>query len=226
MAVVRLEPHKSRRLAGRESPRICPVAAPANQDLRAILVIPSGECARDVFRTEQSVAKAVALGAMLGGVALQIGPELGAEGVARVDKSEQRLCVGRLRDLVAIFTVEYVPEAWPRRVVGEEHVVEREAGVLLEADDEDPLPMLGHEAAGVDHSPLDVIPQLVGERRPDDLKRPALVMVDEVLDVLEDERLRAVVLDNPRNVEKQRALSLACETMRASERVLLADAGE
>ena len=51
-----------------------------------------------------------------------------------------------------------------------------------------------------------VIAELFLQRVLDDAKRGALVMAHKVLHVLQQESLRPVALEDPRNVEKKRAL--------------------
>lgn len=86
--------------------------------------------------------------------------------------------------------------------------------------------MLRNEVCSVDDLRVQRIPQLFGQGAPDHLKRPALVMAFQVLDVLQHEGCRTVVHQDAQHVEKQCALGFIEEAMRASERILLGNASD
>src|ERR1017187_2842161 len=96
----------------------------------------------------------------------------------------------------------------------------------MHADDEDSLPVLRHKAAGVNGVPRDTIAELVRERAADDLEGPAAVVGSEILYVLEYECFRLLLLDDPLEIEKERALRAALEAVLAAERVLRRYAGD
>ena len=59
-----------------------------------------------------------------------------------------------------------------------------------------------------------------------DAKGVAIVMAFEVLHVLKNKNRRLFGSDNPRHIEKQRALGVAGKTMGGTQRVFLGDARE
>ena len=70
-----------------------------------------------------------------------------------------------------------------------------------------------------------MIPEPGLEDLADHGERPAAVMAQQVLDVLEHEGLGLVMADDPRHVEEQGALRLVCETVGAVQGVFFRDAG-
>ena len=119
-----------------------------------------------------------------------------------------------------------VAQLRPLERVGKLQRVEAEIRFLAEADDENALAVLRHKRLRVDHAKIDVVAKLLRQNVVDDLERLPAIMIDEVLHVLEEKRFRPVMLDDARNVEKQRSLGLARKTVRTVQRVLLRDAGD
>src|SRR5690606_12637108 len=101
------------------------------------------------------------------------------------------------------------------------HVGEAEALILAEADDENSLAMLGRPVAAVDDTEVDRIAEFFGQDVLDGLEGLALVMADEVADVLEQEGRRAMVGDDARDIIEQRALGLVLEPVRPPQRIFL-----
>ncbi|KAJ1551867.1 Alpha/beta hydrolase domain-containing protein 11, partial [Cladochytrium tenue] len=58
------------------------------------------------------------------------------------------------------------------------------------------LALLGHKALGVDDLPVDLIAQLLRQGAMDHLERPPPVVIDQILDVLQQEGPRPVMLDD------------------------------
>ena len=96
----------------------------------------------------------------------------------------------------------------------------REAEIILlaEPDDENAFTLLRHKCLRIDDLPVDLIPEF-DKRAVDNLERPALVVIDQILDVLQQKGAGPVMLDNLRNIEEQRALRLVKKAMRPVERV-------
>ena len=97
---------------------------------------------------------------------------------------------------------------------------------IPEADDDRALAVLGDEALGIDDPLVDRVLEFVLQGVLDDLEGAALVVPEQVLDVLEDEGPRPVVGEDPGDVEEERALGAAEEAVRAAEGVLLGHAGD
>ena len=118
------------------------------------------------------------------------------------------------------------PQLRPFQRIGNFQRVEAEIRVAGEASDEDPFPVLRHKRLCVDHAKIDVVAQLFRQHVVDDLEGAPTIMVHQVLHVLEEKNLRAMMSDNARHIEKQRSLSFAGESVRPVERVFLGDAGD
>lgn len=84
--------------------------------------------------------------------------------------------------------------------------------------------MLRHHALRVNNRRVEVISEGVGERVLDDLKRPALIVVFEVLHVLQHKRGGLVALDDFRQRKEQVALLLVVKAMRLAEAQFFGDA--
>ena len=95
--------------------------------------------------------------------------------------------------------------------------------LAVEAHHHDALAVLRHVVLRVEDPLVHLVPELV-DRRLDDLERPSLVMALEVLHVLEEKRLRALLGEDAADVEEERALRLVLEAGGPSEAVLLGDA--
>ena len=66
--------------------------------------------------------------------------------------------------------------------------------LLPEPDEEDAFAVLRHDALGVYDAMVNVVAERVGQRIVDDLKRAALVVPGEVLDVFQHEGVGLVVV--------------------------------
>lgn len=86
--------------------------------------------------------------------------------------------------------------------------------------------MLRHETLPVDHLAVDLVAEFLAQHLQDGGEGLALVVRDQVLDVLQQERLRFLLGDDARHVVEQRALRGAFEAVRTAERVLLRYAGD
>ena len=103
---------------------------------------------------------------------------------------------------------------------------ELEVTPRFEPNQEDALAVLRHHFLRVDHLPIDLIPEGVGQRVVNDLEGAALVVPDEVLHVLQHEGARLVVVENVGDGEEEVALFLVREAVLAAEAVLLGDTRE
>src|SRR5690606_13075545 len=99
--------------------------------------------------------------------------------------------------------------------------VEAETAILAEPDNENALALLRHPGMRTDHAPFDPVAQLSRQRIANDLKRAALVVALQVLDVLQEERRWSMVGDYARNLKEQGSLRFAEKAMRTTERILL-----
>lgn len=95
---------------------------------------------------------------------------------------------------------------------------------LAEADNEDALPLLRYKRLGVYDLPMHLVAKFL-EGPVDDLERPSLVMIDKILDVLQQESLRLVMLDDLGDIEKQGALCLIKKPVWTVKRVFLGYTG-
>ena len=86
--------------------------------------------------------------------------------------------------------------------------------------------MLRHERTCIDDPCLDVIAEILGERLHDDFEGAPAIMASQVLDVLKQEGLRAVVSDNARDIKKQRSLGWVIEPVQASQGIFLGYSGD
>ena len=84
--------------------------------------------------------------------------------------------------------------------------------------------MLGHEVPAVDNSRIKVVTQIL-QSVSNDSERLLLVVRDQILDVLEEKRARPFSSYDSRDIEEQRSLGFAQESVRASQGILLRDAG-
>ncbi|HMJ90117.1 MAG TPA: hypothetical protein VK530_09890, partial [Candidatus Acidoferrum sp.] len=176
-----------------------------DEDFRAVLVVAGAEGSRDVIARDESEAKPVARRLMFLRVVLKVVPQMIGERVfvrhiGVEDARELRPFGGELREL----------ERAPR----------------LEPNQEDALAVLRHDALRIDDLPIDLIAERIGEGVVDDFEGAALVVPDEVLHVLQNERGRFVIVENLGNREKEIALFHILEAVLASETVLLGNARE
>ena len=86
--------------------------------------------------------------------------------------------------------------------------------------------MLRREMLAVDHAVMHFVAEFVAQGLQDHVEGAALVVRQQILHVLQQERGGALGRDDPRDVEKERALRRAFETVRPAQRVFLADAGD
>ena len=82
--------------------------------------------------------------------------------------------------------------------------------------------MLGNEPLPVHHLCLDMIAKLFFERFADDTECVALVVIQKILDVLQEERFWLFLFNYSGDIEKQRALGCAFKTVRPAESIFLA----
>ena len=68
---------------------------------------------------------------------------------------------------------------------------------------------------------MNVVTELVLEDLHDDVERSAPVVTDQILHVLEQERLRALLVQDACNLEEERALRLVFEARSATKGALL-----
>lgn len=111
-----------------------------------------------------------------------------------------------------------------RPVGGEFRELERTP--RLEPDEEDALAVLRHHALRVDDLPVNLVAKSIGQGVINDLKGAAPVVAVEVLQVLQHEGGRLVVVENVGDGEKEVALLHVLEAVLATEAVLLGDARE
>ncbi len=114
----------------------------------------------------------------------------------------------------------------PHALLGQDHLGPVEWARLAKSDDKNALSMLRDEVLRVDHLIVNRVAELLFEHVTDHPKGVALVVTDEVLDVLEKERARPLRLKDAGHVEEQRSLRLAREAMRPSEGVFLRHPGD
>src|ERR1039458_4127593 len=95
---------------------------------------------------------------------------------------------------------------------------------FLEADEKDAFAVLRQHALRVNDGRVQMVAERVGERVVDDLKRPALVVAPEVLNVLQHKRGGLVALDDFRQREEQVALLLVVKSVRLAEAQFFGDA--
>ncbi|CAM2160959.1 hypothetical protein PT2222_90176 [Paraburkholderia tropica] len=217
--------HQARALARRQAARTQAFAL-MHEDLAAVLVIARRQRARHALRKREAVAEAVTGCAMLLGVLLEIGPETGRERVLRLHAArgviEETLAVPRQNRFAAVGAMQDRGEA--RAVFGQAERVPRKIGRLAKSGDDDALAMLRREMAAVDHAVMHVVAEFVTQDLKNYVEGAALVVRQQVLDVLQQKGGRPLFGDDARHVEKERALRGALETVRTAERVLLRDA--
>ena len=222
------ESHQPGAFARRQAARV-PAFALMNEDFRTVLVVTRGQGARDAVGVDQPEAEAVAGSLVLGGVALQVGPELVGEDVFRVDLPggmvEEAVAIPhemRLRAVGAVQDVLHRVHALRRQRQGVP--VEGDLIGLAEADDQDALAVLRNEVRAIDDARVDVVAEVV-ERALDHVEGAPLVVRHQVLDVLQQEGARLFGFDDAADVEEERALRFVGEAVRAAEGVLFGDAG-
>ena len=157
-------------------------------------------------------------------IGLEIGPELVGEGVFGVYLGQRTCGVGFLGGFGAVFGMEDGGETGS--VDGELEIGKIEAGGLAKANEENALAVLGDEMSGIDDAGLDAVAEFLPEGVADDTEGIALIVADEVLDVLQKEGLGALCGDDAGYIEKESPLGGALEAVGAPESVFLADAGE
>ena len=160
---------------------------------------------------------------MLCRVSLQILPELIAERVLVTDPCIAAYGEMTFRRFRPVFRVQHIAHAAPCPA-RQHQIIIGKPGVLTEANHHDPFAVLGHEIGGINDPGVQRIAQLFGQLAPDHVKRAALVMAFEVLDVLQQERRRAVVHQNTQHVEEQRALGFILKSVQPPEGILLGHA--
>ena len=95
---------------------------------------------------------------------------------------------------------------------------------IAKAHDEDPLPVLGHEMRTVDHLAMNLITQFLTERSLNHIERAAFVVGLKVLDVLQQERLGALLINDAGHVKEQGALRFVLEAVGTPERIFFGNA--
>lgn len=219
--------HQPRAFPGRESARIF-ARALIHENFRSVLVVARRQGARHVCRFDQAKAEAVALGAVLRGVVLQIQPEVVGEGVFVLHflflVVEESSFVPLQDRFAAVGTVQDVFEC-VRTLGWQRQRVEIECDRLAEADDENAFAVLRNEVRAIYDAAMDVVAEVVGQGTADNVEGAAFVVRDEVLDVLQQEGARALCLDDARHVEEQRALCFAGEAVLLAQRIFLRHAG-
>ena len=157
---------------------------------------------------DHAVSEAVACGLVLLLVVLEIRPQLVA----------QNILVGNLgggqEDAADVAVRDGL------------HVIEREPVLLAEAHDVRAFPVLGDKARRVDQLVGDVVSKVFGQHGIYRLERAPTVVREQVLHVLQEERLRLLRLDDSRHVEEQCALGLVLEAGGTAHALFLGDAGD
>lgn len=161
---------------------------------------------------------------MFRGVALQVAPELVAQGVFAIDPPlrmvEEAVAVPSQFGFAAICLVQYFGHGSPALGGQRQGVpVEADPVGLAEADDHDAFAVLRHEVGAVDDAGVDVVAEIV-ERPFDDVEGAALVVRHQVFDVFEQEGAWLLFLDDAADVEEQRALRFIGEAVGTAEGVL------
>ena len=93
---------------------------------------------------------------------------------------------------------------------------------VAEADNNDPLAVLGGEVSAVDDAVVNLVAEVFGQRTADHVESAPLVMRHEVLDVLQQEGAWTFGVDDAANIKEQGALRFVVEAMRAPQRIFLA----
>jgi hypothetical protein len=124
------------------------------------------------------------------------------------------------RVFVRDFDVEDGFEFWPFR----RKFRELERAPFAKADEEDAFAMLRHDALRVYDAVVDVVFQVFGQRLVNDAEGAALVVAREVLDVLQHEDVRPVVVNQFGQLEEEVALFLVLEAVFLAEAEFLGDA--
>lgn len=166
---------------------------------------------------------------MFRGVALQVTPELVAQGVFAIDLSlgvvEEAVAVPCQFGFAAVCLVQDFGHGSP--ALGGQWLgapVEADLVGLPEADDHDAFAMLRYEVGAVDDAGVDVVAEIV-ERALDDVEGAALVVRHQIFDVFEQEGAWLFFLDDAADVKEQRALRLVGKSVGAAEGVLFGNAG-
>ena len=152
---------------------------------------------------------------MLFCVPLQIVPQFVGQDIFLVDLGFGSSREGSLRFFATVLRMEDVGEC--RGLLWQFEFVPRELCWLAKPDDKDSFPMLRNEVCGIDDFAMHFVPKLVFECLANDFEGLPLTMAEQVFDVFKQEGGGAMVFDNSRHLEEQRALSFALEAMRRAE---------
>lgn len=183
--------HEFGAFAGGETPGIF-AGALENQDFRTVLVVARTQGPRNVIAGEKSEAETVARRLVLLGVVLQILPE-----VVRQRVFFQRVRFkdgGQLRPLFGEF--------WKFKIMR-----------FPETDQKDAFAVLRHDALCINDLVINGVTQRFGQGVVNDFKCPALVVVSEIFDILQNERGGLMVFENVGNLEKEVALLLVVKAV-------------
>gem|GEM_PF-3602936 len=88
------------------------------------------------------------------------------------------------------------------------------------------LPMLRDHMLCIQQPRFDLVPEIFFERAPDQLECFPTIMRSQILDILEQKRLRPFFFDNSSHVKEKCALDIALEAMLPAERVFLGHTSE
>src|SRR6185312_11092227 len=170
---------------------------------------------RHAVSIDQSESKSVPRGAMLGRVCLQVPPQVLGEGVLLIDLRLRSDGVVLFSTFASILWMKDRAQARP--VLWQSQILPREVCRFTKPDDQDALAMLRHEVRAIDDLAGDVVSQILLENLLDDSKGVSLVMTDKVFHVFEEECLRPLCFQNPRNIEEKCALGFVGKSMRSTK---------
>lgn len=91
---------------------------------------------------------------------------------------------------------------------------------------EDTFAVLRYDSSRIDDLEIDGVAEGLGQSVVDDLKRPALVVVPEVLDVFQNERGRFVIFEYVGDLKKEVALLVVVKAMLPAKAKFFGDAGD
>ena len=162
---------------------------------------------------------------MLLGICLEVLPQMVAQRVLGA-YSTMLVGIGIVLRFAAVFRMQHGLKPWPHRRLGNRDIGQVKTSVFGETRHENAFSMLRNEPLGVDHAIGDVVAEFILQGSADDLERAPSVVTDQILHVLQQEGAWPALLDDAHDVEKQRALGLARETMLLAQGVLLGHAGD